>query len=202
MKNKLTLLIALSIIIIIAFTGSYIDAISETSTTTQQETITTTLPTTTTTIITTTTTTTTTTAATTTTTTTTRPIGEYPVAERVWTALRSQGWSNMVCAGIMGNMMRECGGDTFYLQWDIIGSGSHYGLCQWSKAYHPNAWYLSIEEQVEYLADTLDIGIFDLCETPEEVAYVFCEVYERPGRIDPYGKRRANARKAWEYFVR
>lgn len=199
MKNKLTLLIALSIIIIIAFTGSYVDAISETSTTTQQETITTTLPTTTTTIITT---TTTTTAATTTTTTTTRPIGEYPVAERVWTALRSQGWSNMVCAGIMGNMMRECGGDTFYLQWDIIGSGSHYGLCQWSKTYHPNAWYLSIEEQVEYLADTLDISIFDLCEIPEEVAYVFCEVYERPGRIDPYGKRRANARKAWEYFVR
>ena len=200
MKNKLTLLIALSIIIIIAFTSSYVDAISETSTTTQQETITTTLPTTMTTI----TTTTTTTAATTTTTTTTttRPIGEYPIAERVWTALRSQGWSNMVCAGIMGNMMRECGGDTFYLQWDIIGSGSHYGLCQWSKAYHPNAWHLSVEEQVEYLANTLDISIFDLCETPEEVAYVFCEVYERPGRIDPYGKRRANARKAWEYFVR
>ena len=198
MKNKLTLLIALSIITVIVFASPYVDAIGETSTTTQQEIITTTLPTTTTIIITTTTTTTTTAA---TTTTTTKRNVEYPIAERVWTALRSQGWSNMVCAGIMGNMMRECGGDTFYLQWDIIGSGSHYGLCQWSKTYHPNAWYLSVEEQVEYLANTLDISIFDLCETPEEVAYVFCEVYERPGRIDPYGKRRANARKAWEYFA-
>jgi hypothetical protein len=159
---------------------------------------------TTTTILTTTITTTETTVATTTTAPTNKIDiyeNEYPVAKQVWDIMKSYGWNDNICAGILGNMMRECGGDTFNLQWNIIGGNSHYGLCQWSIKYHKGAWYLNVEDQVEYLKNTLDISIFDECSTPEEAAYIFCKVYERPGQTDPIGKRRANARRAYDYFV-
>ena len=44
-------------------------------------------------------------------------------AQQVWTYLKSYGYSDSVAAGIIGNMMRECGGDTLNLDWNIVG---HY----------------------------------------------------------------------------
>lgn len=127
------------------------------------------------------------------------PQGEYAVAEQVWNIMKSYGWSDVICAGIMGNMMRECGGDT--LQFNPYAQNSHYGLCQWSRTYHYGAWGKDVAGQLEYLKDSLNIAIFDGCATPEEVAGVFCDKYERPGSRDPRYKRLANARAAYEYFV-
>lgn len=127
------------------------------------------------------------------------PQGEYAVAEQVWNIMKSYGWSDVICAGIMGNMMRECGGDT--LQLNPYAQNSHYGLCQWSRTYHYGAWGKDVAGQLEYLKGSLNIAIFDGCTTPEEVAGVFCDKYERPGSRDPRYKRLANARAAYEYFV-
>ena len=127
------------------------------------------------------------------------PQGEYAVAEQVWSIMKSYGWSDEICAGIIGNMMRECGGDT--LQLNPYTQNSHYGLCQWSRTYHYGAWGKDVAGQLEYLKSSLNIAIFDGCTTPEEVAGVFCDKYERPGSRDPRYKRLANARAAYEYFV-
>ena len=127
------------------------------------------------------------------------PQGEYAVAEQVWSIMKSYGWSDEICAGIIGNMMRECGGDT--LQLNPYAQNSHYGLCQWSRTYHYGAWGKDVAGQLEYLKDSLNIAIFDGYTTPEEIADVFCDKYERPGSRDPHYKRLANARAAYEYFV-
>lgn len=128
------------------------------------------------------------------------PQGEYPAATQVWNIMKSYGWSDIVCAGIMGNMMRECGGDTLNLEWDLVYYG-YYGLCQWSSTYHSGAWYLDIPGQCEFLKNSLDLSMFDGCTTPEEAAYVFCKRYERPAASDPVYKREANARRAYSYFT-
>lgn len=127
------------------------------------------------------------------------PQDMYPVAEEVWCIMKSYGWSDEICAGIMGNMMRECGGDT--LQLNPYAQNSHYGLCQWSRTYHYGAWGKDVAGQLEYLKSTLNLAIFENCTTPEEVAGVFCDKYERPGSRDPRYKRLNNARVAYEYFV-
>lgn len=150
----------------------------------------------------TTTTTTTTTTSATTTTTTAPKVEEYPIARKVWDIMKSYGWSDIICAGIMGNMMRECGGDTLKLRWNAVNrSGNHYGLCQWSKRYYSEIWGGSIEEQMEYLKNSLDLGMFNKCKTPSEAAFIFSKYYERPAQTDPSGKRRSNAEKAYKYFV-
>ena len=126
-------------------------------------------------------------------------LSQYPNATKVWNIMKSYGWNDIVCAGIMGNMMRECGGDSFNL--NPYAGTSHYGLCQWSKRYHGGAWGKDIAGQLEYLKSTLDISIFNGCTTPEAAAEKFCWSYERPASSDPVHKRINNARRAYEYFV-
>lgn len=124
--------------------------------------------------------------------------GQYPNATQVWNIMKSYGWSDIVCAGIMGNMMRECGGDTLNL--NPYAGSSHYGLCQWSKQYHGGAWGKDIAGQLAYLKSTLNLNIFNGCSTPEAAAEKFCWSYERPAKSDPAYKRLANARTAYNYF--
>lgn len=45
-------------------------------------------------------------------------------AERVWDYLRSLGFSEAGTAGVLGNMMEECGGHTLYLKPQAINSSS------------------------------------------------------------------------------
>ena len=124
---------------------------------------------------------------------------EYPVATQVWGIMKSYGWNDIICASIMGNMMRECGGDTLKL--NPYAGSSHYGLCQWSRTYHGGAWGKDVSGQLEYLRNTLDINIFNGCNSPEAGAEIFCWNYERPAKTDPVYKRMANARVAYNYFV-
>lgn len=66
-------------------------------------------------------------------------------ANQVWTYMKSYGYSDSVAAGIIGNMMRECGGDTLNLDWDVVGhfnGDEYYGLCQWCLLYTPSGFAL------------------------------------------------------------
>ena len=80
---------------------------------------------------------------------TTTPIGEYPIAEIVWKFLTvDMGYSNYVAAGIMGNMMVECGGFTLNLDWSAINPSSKcYGLCQWHPKYHQEVQGANLQKQ-------------------------------------------------------
>lgn len=57
---------------------------------------------------------------------------EYPVATYVWLYMKNEfGWSDIVCAGVMGNLMAECGGCwTQDLDW-TLNSSSGLGMVQW-----------------------------------------------------------------------
>lgn len=59
---------------------------------------------------------------------------EYPVATEIWNFMKAQGWNDYVCAGIMGNIMAEVGGQSFNIRYDAYGDG-YYGICQWNRGY-------------------------------------------------------------------
>lgn len=42
---------------------------------------------------------------------------EYPVATYIWSYFKELGYSNQVCAGILGNIMAEVGGQTLNIQY-------------------------------------------------------------------------------------
>lgn len=82
---------------------------------------------------------------------------EHEVAGAVYEYLNQKGFSDTVIAGILGNMMAECGGQTLDLQWDIYGGGgSYYGLCQWSLYYNPDVRDCDITGQLDYLMSNLE----------------------------------------------
>lgn len=139
-------------------------------------------------------------------------------ASQAWTYLKSYGYSDSVVAGIIGNMMRECGGDTLDLDWDVVGhfdGNEFYGLCQWCLLYTPSGFKgSSIKEQCEYLHNTIE-SEFDayggnyngityqefLKADTRTAAIAFCCVYERCGDYANEGPRRANnAEKAYNQF--
>lgn len=143
---------------------------------------------------------------------------QYPIATEIWLIMKSYGWTDAACAGIMGNIMRECGGDSLkYINPNLYNStNTHYGLIQWSKRYYPDiqptaTWTPSIEEQLTYLRYTIinqkslyhnygfTEGYLLTATSYKEVAKVFCEGYERPNEAST--RRERNAEAAWEYFV-
>lgn len=179
----------------------------------------------TTTMITATTTTTTTTIPTTTTTTTITPTtttkaqGKYPQAQLVWDSLRAEGLSPEVCAGIMGNIMAEVGGQTLDLSnWKHWSRGTHYGICQWGggrKQELLNKFGSDLEAQVEFLIYELKSEIdtygykyktgftyddFIEITNVEEAALAFAKSYERCSS-KYYNIRKENAKKAYNYFM-
>lgn len=140
-------------------------------------------------------------------------LAEYPAATYIWYYMKEQGFSDIVCAGIMGNIMQEVGGRT--LDINYLHSNDYYGICCWKKEYHPEVVDKGLEGQCAYLVETLvscmnnsgylyEEGYtyedFLAAETIEEAANAFMVVYERPGhRESP--KRNENGRRAYEYFV-
>jgi len=144
---------------------------------------------------------------------------EYPVATQVWLYMKEEfGWSDTVCAGIMGNMMAECGGCwTSDLDWDV-SSSSGYGMIQWLGGRKQQLFNIygsnpSIEDQLNFMKDELfgangvtkqvtDSQLDEIinAETPEDCAYAFACYYERCGEGNRW-VRRDYARRAYEYFV-
>lgn len=144
---------------------------------------------------------------------------EYPVATQVWLFLTNEmGYSESVAAGIIGNMMAECGGQTLKLDWTAINKKSGcYGLCQWHPKYHKEVQGGNLAAQLNYMKTSIPKGMsqqwalnayrkgftyeeFLALQDPAEAAYAFCVIYERPGS-GSYEKRRENALKAYEYFA-
>ena len=130
--------------------------------------------------------------------------------------MKNLGWSDIVCAGIMGNMMTEAGGQTLDIQYDIYSrDGAYYGICQWSGYYYGEIHNATLKEQLDFLRDTIKIEIdtfgyayqremnyenFLNMTSPSEAALCFAKTYERC-ESSSYYIRQVNAEKAYEYFV-
>lgn len=144
--------------------------------------------------------------------------GEYPVATQVWRYMKEElGWNDYVCAGVMGNMMAEVGGQTLNLQPYLYGhsGANYYGLCQWSSRYYPSIQGADVDAQLDFLASTvkkeldtygylfrngLNYEAFCNLTDAEDAAMAFAKAYERCGS-GSYGVRQINALKAYNYFV-
>lgn len=144
--------------------------------------------------------------------------GEYPVATQVWRYMKEElGWNDYVCAGVMGNMMAEVGGQTLNLQPYLYGhsGANYYGLCQWSSRYYPSIQGADVDAQLDFLASTvkkeldtygylfrsgLNYEAFCNLTDAEDAAMAFAKAYERCGS-GSYGVRQRNAIKAYNYFV-
>ena len=144
---------------------------------------------------------------------------EYPVATQAWLYMKNElGFSDTVCAGVMGNMMAECGGCwTSDLDWDVR-SYSGYGMIQWLDGRKQQLFSIygdnpSVENQLDFMKDELygtngvtkqvtdsQLDKIINAETPEDCAYAFACYYERCGEGHRW-VRRDYARRAYEYFV-
>lgn len=138
---------------------------------------------------------------------------EYPNAAKVWKYFKDQGYSNEVCAGIMGNLMTEVGGQTLALN-PYASNGKYYGICQWNNAY-TEVWGTDLMTQCEFLNKTMKYEFdtfgkkyknnfnfedFKNLKDEEDVALAFAKCYERCGS-DSYKVRQKNAKTAYQYFV-
>lgn len=144
---------------------------------------------------------------------------EYPVATEVWLYMKDNfGWSDKVCAGIMGNMMAEIAGGTLnFNRWNIDKS-SGYGMIQWIGSRRTGIKNRygsapSVEEQLLYMRDEMfgsngvkqqitdrQLEAIMNGESPEQIAYDFARYFERCASFS-YNRRRDYARIAYNYFV-
>lgn len=139
--------------------------------------------------------------------------GEYAAATQVWNYLHSIGCNDYASAGILGNMMSECGGHTLELQWWIYGGG-YYGLCQWYYEYFPSVQGADLTTQLEFLGSSLpktmntygymytagfNYNSFANINDIEAAAIAFAKCYERCASWS-YSSRVNNAYKAYRYF--
>ncbi len=133
---------------------------------------------------------------------------EHNAAGQVYEYLNAKGMSDVVIAGILGNMMAECGGQTLDLKWNTYGfdGSSYYGLCQWSLYYCPAVDGASIVGQLDYLMSNIhtNMNYFggnydDFCaiDDPGAAAKYFCNYYERGSGTSV---RAANAQAAFAWI--
>ena len=140
---------------------------------------------------------------------------EYPNATYVWKFLKQQGYNDYVCAGILGNMMAEVGGQTLNIKPFAINPSGYYGICQWNKN-HVNVWSKDLVGQCDYLEQTIEsefntygskykkgFNYEAFCELKDEgkAALAFAKSYERCSSKS-YKQREKNAKVAYEYFVK
>ena len=138
---------------------------------------------------------------------------KYPAATEIWLYMKELGWNDYVCAGIMGNLMAEVGGQTLNIQYWLRGNG-YYGMCQWSRGYS-KVWGADLATQCDFLRDTIKYELdtfgyayakgfnynsFLNMSNEREVAKAFAKCYERCGS-STYTIRQNNATRAYEYFV-
>ena len=139
---------------------------------------------------------------------------EYPAATQIWRYMKDLGWNDYVCAGIMGNLMAEVGGQTLDIRYLSQGNG-YYGMCQWNKAYRSGVWGADLAGQCDFLRDTIKYEIdtfgyayqkgfnfnsFLNMSNERDAAKAFAKCYERCGSSS-YNIRMNNAEKAYNYFV-
>lgn len=141
---------------------------------------------------------------------------EYPIATEIWTYLKSLGYSDNICAGIMGNMMTEAGGNNLNIQYNLYSKNKiHYGICQWNINYYKEIADTDLKTQLNFLSnnivfefnnfgyiysDNFDYLDFTNLKSYEDVALIFAKCYERCSS-STYIVRIENAKKAYEYFT-
>lgn len=142
---------------------------------------------------------------------------EYPYATKTWLYLKDMGYSDIACAGILGNLMAECGGHTLNLDPYLYdkNTGQYYGMFQWSRQYYPKADGMNFEEQLAYFKETVrpifetwgknyQSGFthddFNTLESPRDAALAFAKVYERCASWT-YERRQNFSEVAYQYFV-
>ena len=141
-------------------------------------------------------------------------IKKYPAASSIWLYLSDQGYSDEICAGILGNIMAEVGGHTLDIEHTTNTHPEYYGICQWSLKYS-NTKGMNLSEQCQYLVETIEnefnsfgseyksgFNYNDFIEMTdiEEIALAFAKCYERCGS-GSYDVRQSNALIAFEYFT-
>lgn len=142
---------------------------------------------------------------------TTQATGKYSKATQVWNGLKALGLNDYVCAGIMGNIMAEVGGQTLDIsRWSQYSSTSsgYYGICQWAggrKQRLLNNFGTTLEAQIQFLGVELFEVIpkgnsFYNMQDEKEAALYFAKYYERCGS-GSYSVRQSNATKALDYFT-
>lgn len=142
--------------------------------------------------------------------------GKYKHATKVWRYLKNKGYSDAVCAGIMGNFMAETGGHTLNIKPNYYSSsGRYYGIAQWSSKYYPEVHGKDLDYQLNFLSKTIkeefntygylykkgfDYNDFLNLNSPRDAALAFAKVYERCGS-GSYSKRQSDAERALSYFT-
>lgn len=134
-------------------------------------------------------------------------MNEYPIATTVWLYLKEQGYNDYVAAGIIGNMMTECGGQTLALN-PNASSGSYYGICQWGSGFSNR--YTDLDGQLQLLMDTIENEFnwygnmnyesFLSLTNERDAALAFAKSYERCTSAS-YTQRQNNAERALAYFA-
>lgn len=141
--------------------------------------------------------------------TTTYPDTNYTQSRAVWNHLKSLGLNDYVCAGILGNIMAEVGGQTLDIsRWSTFDQTHYYGICQWAggrKDRLLNEFGGTLEAQIKFLGVELfevipeNNSFYDM-QNEKEAALYFAKYYERCGSAS-YAVRQTNATKALEYFT-
>lgn len=139
---------------------------------------------------------------------------QYPAATTIWLYLKDMGYNNYVCAGILGNLMAEVGGQTLNINAERTGHG-YYGMCQWSIKYYPKVVGEDLNGQLDFLKSNIktiinkygknyesgfDYSDFKKLKNEKEVALAFAACYERCASYT-YVQRQKNATVAYNYFV-
>jgi hypothetical protein len=136
--------------------------------------------------------------------------GNYNQAQQVWNYLRDLGLNQYVCAGILGNIMAEVGGQTLDIsRWPQYSQKNYYGICQWAgsrKQRLLNDFGTTLEDQIRFLSVELFEVIpkgnsFYNMQDEKEAALYFAKYYERCGS-GSYNVRQSNATKALQYFTK
>ena len=136
--------------------------------------------------------------------------GNYNQAQAVWNYLRDLGLNEYVCAGIIGNIMAEVGGQTLDIsRWPQYSQGTYYGICQWAggrKNRLLNDFGTTLDDQIRFLSVELfevipkDNSFYNM-QDEKEAALYFAKYYERCSS-KYYTVRQKNATKALEYFTK
>ncbi len=140
---------------------------------------------------------------------TTYPDKEYRQSTYVWTYLKSLGLNDYVCAGILGNIMAEVGGQTLDIsKYSMKASENYFGMCQWAggrKERLLRDFGTTIDAQCQFLGVELfevipkDNSFYSM-QDEQEAALYFAKKYERCGS-GSYSVRQKNATKALKYFT-
>jgi hypothetical protein len=137
---------------------------------------------------------------------------EYPTATTIWYRLKDAGFSDEVCAGILGNFMAEVGGQTLALN-PYASSRSYYGVAQWIT---PAVRGKDLNGQIDFLLSTMpyefntfgrnyykgfNYDAFCNMTDSQQAALAFAKCYERCTSASHY-QRQKNAIVAYNYFHR